>query len=60
MTLLFKICIFLTKERTKKKFESFLDFLNLDNVIMIITDDQFVCFCNERKNMGTYKDINNG
>ena len=31
--------------------ESFLDFLILDDVIMIIANDQFLCFCYKRKDM---------
>ena len=31
--------------------ESFLDFLILDDVIMIFANDQFLCFCYKRKDM---------
>ena len=39
------MCVFPAKER-KKKLESLLD-----DVIMIIANDQFLCFCNKRKDM---------
>ena len=39
------------KEQEKITKKPFLAFLILDDVIMIIANDQFLCFCYKRKDM---------
>ena len=50
MILLSKFAYFWQKKEGKK-IESFLNFLILDGVIMVIANNQFLYFCYKRKDM---------